>query len=1033
MKKNLLLIFAIPVLQLVVASAVFAQPWAEAMFQERRHPFGSVALGSESVYRFQFKNPYSDDIHIASVRSSCACTTPDWPKTAIKFDETAEIVAKLNTGGQFTGDRKATLTVVIDRPSRAEVQLQVTGYIRPDVVISPGMAEFGTVSEGVHVQKVLTLKYAGRPNSNWELIGVESSNPHIHVKADEVLRNNGHVEYKIFVTLEETMPSGYVHDMVRFTTNDANPNASVVMFPVHGFVTAPLVAKPSPLVVGFVQPGETIKKNIVLHSDAPFRITKIVSKDRRFQFAVSDDKNNSVHVLPIAFTADSTLGALNEPIIIHTTLAGQKQMQLLTQGMVYDASLFDEHPGRLKHQLAGRPPAQAAPVDLPPSVPDPQKIAGWPQQGSSRVQIRMGPTETAFQDATPQATTHTMTITANPEEKQSGEIAVAIVDAADYPYEADKIAVVPQEETLAFVPDLRIVPQLASGAPSPGFEASDTAIPPLTVAREPGDSFVRRPTLPPDPKPIPTLTDAPQPFQATGEAPFVAVTEPMFERVNIGLSVQATAVPSQNPDARLPSGFQVVTEETPNRQQPVSPDADAPTDHPPEVVADRPGIEQPAVEQTFRDPSPNSPLSFSIPSVKNNLEPFTGTKPQPVVNSSNVFAVVDDAQNAVSDHIKPLQADVPPKETRVISETPPAKIPPVPEMTPALSPGISPFTPTSLAPEKESVGQEEESPKISQDSSHRLSTPLSPTATNVSTDLDSKWIAGMFGGTGISGTANSNVAQVPPQDSPRHENGNDQDGLRPMELQAIPPGNSGAWNARLVTIAPEPEEELEYDEWAEEQPDLEQPDVILPPFERNPRWNASNTIRGQITLEDDLLLNMSNNLAIHSMTPGQGQLGPTGIVNGAPIPNGTPAGSSSRQPGPNRMTPNTMPGMSVQQLPPVNATPRPGNGAQRPAVQQPHPGNSQQTAPTPTTQARLTPQQMQQMQRLQQMQEMQRMQMQQRQAAAAQQAGRAATTTSAQQNRVATNPRPPQQQSLVVPPAPTVPNTPMMAPVPMFR
>ena len=1025
MKKNLLLILVIYVLQLLATSAVFAQPWAEAMFQERRHNFNRVALGSEAVYRFQFKNPYSDDIHIASVRSSCACTTPDWPKTAIKFGETAEIVAKLNTGGQFTGDRKATLTVVIDRPSPAQVQLQVTGYIRPDVVISPGMAEFGAISEGTSAQKVLTLQYAGR--TNWKLTHVECSNPHINVKADHVERNDGRIEYKIFVTIEDTMPSGYVHDMVRFTTNDTNPNASVVMFPVHGFVTAPLVAKPSPLVVGFIQPGETIKKNIVLHSDVPFRITKVTSKDRRFQFAISDDKNNSIHVLPIAFTADSSLGSLSEPIIIHTTLAGQKQMQLLTQGMVYDTSFFDETRSRVKHQLAGQPQEQSSGqlsekvefTDLPPTIQGNQKKAGLPQ-GAAQMHIRMTPNNNAVQDVSLQKTTNTIAFNMNSVEKQSKETAVGIADVVDNPHETGGMAVVLQEETHGTVPDLKVVPRLMPGELGMSLEVPDmTTQPQVVVKQEPEDLFVPQPT----PAPIPITTGKQQPINDFNAVPFEAVNEQAVERTNDGILTPETAVPSQNSDEKTFTGFQVM-EDTPVQQHPVLPKVNVQTDNRPVDNSPVVDVDHPTVEQkTFIDSSPNSPLTFTTPSIKTNLEEFTGTKPQPVINHSDAFAIVDDSQKVTGTR----------KSTKIISETLPPKIPPVPEMIPIQVPVTPPFTSTHAASENESIKQSDVSPKIS----NRLSPPPLPATMNSSPGvLDSNRIAEMFGGTGISDTSsdatNHNVAQMPPQDNMRTENPDEQGGLKPMELQPLQQVNPGTWNAQLMTTAPILHDEMEYEGWGEEDTIPGQPGVILPLLERKPRLNVTNIPRGKITLDDDLPMNMPNPLMVSE----QGRLGPADVVSGAPIPTMPP----SRQPGSNRMLPNNMPNMSAQQISqlPTNTPQHPANmPPQHPGVQQPQPGNSQQTAQMQTAQPRLTPQQvqpMQQMQRMQQMQEMQRIQMRQRQAAAGQQPSRTAAPTPLQQNRVAqTNPRPSPQQPLVVPPAPTVPNTPMMTPAPVFR
>jgi len=286
MKKLLLFLFLTLSLMHVTAVTVFAQSWADDMFEERRHNFGTIAIGVKTVYHFQFKNPYKDDVHIVDVTSSCRCTKPSVSKKNLKHGETSEIIAELNTSGAFLGSRQATLTVLIDRPVPAEVQLQVTAYIRPDVVINPGVAEFGTVSEGKKVSKKLRMEYAGR--DDWALTDIESTNPGISAKADLAERGNGHVVYDITVTLRENMRSGYVHGMIRFTTNDPNPESSSVALPVQGYIAAPLVAKPSPFTLGFVKPGETVTKNLVLRSATPFKIMKATSADKRFRLALTD-------------------------------------------------------------------------------------------------------------------------------------------------------------------------------------------------------------------------------------------------------------------------------------------------------------------------------------------------------------------------------------------------------------------------------------------------------------------------------------------------------------------------------------------------------------------------------------------------------------------------------------------------------------------------------------------------------------------------------------------------------------------------
>lgn len=130
-----------------VAASASAQEWAEKMFAVKTHEFGAVARAAKVEYAFEIVNPYKEDIHIASVRTSCGCTIPRIQKDTLKSWEKGAIIAEFNTRA-FSGQRGARVTVTIDRPQYAEVQLQVHGYIRTDVVVDPGQVAFGQVPAG---------------------------------------------------------------------------------------------------------------------------------------------------------------------------------------------------------------------------------------------------------------------------------------------------------------------------------------------------------------------------------------------------------------------------------------------------------------------------------------------------------------------------------------------------------------------------------------------------------------------------------------------------------------------------------------------------------------------------------------------------------------------------------------------------------------------------------------------------------------------------------------------------------------------
>ncbi len=1027
MMKKLLILLAFYLIQLPITSAVLAQQWAEAMFEERRHSFGSVAIGVEAVHRFKFKNPYPEDVHIASVTSSCGCTTPGWPKTPIKYGETGEITARLNTDGRFKGDKSATLTVVIDRPYRAEVQLQVTSYIRPDVVITPGVAEFGSVSEGKKTTKKLTMQYAGRPN--WELTDIKCTNPHIHVKADEVERKNGRVVYDIAVTIWDTMPSGYVHDVVRFITNDTNPNSSVVMLPVHGYVAAPLVAKPSPFVIGFVKPGDTVKKNIVLRSDAPFRITKITSRDQRFQFALSDLEHN-VHVLPITFTADSSFGPLDEPIIIHTTLAGQQQMQLLTQGVVFDENNLQVP---YKQMLAKKSPEQTPPKESPAPSPEPEKQRHQVAESSekaAKMQIQMAPQEQNRSKGLgePPVVRDAETLAATPQ-PTPGKLSVSI-EAADASTPVPQVAAKPQPSNAQ--PVTRPITRM----PQPG-QSLAAAQPAIAAEVRPGNTAAL-PT-PPDSHATasPSVADTTKPSRVDEleEVPFessvpemptvIAQNETNGQSVPVTVTPQVST-PQQADDPSVPI-FEVIGDETqhvPAATSNVAPpnNAVAPGNLPmlaqnpavksaEETVAmrhDAPAIDgnamldlQPPSVPPSTDQPPAQGLSFSKPSIKDNLAIFSETKPKSV-DISDVFDIVE-PQNAGAKPIPPGNAipgtsvlpllDAAPRIARAVPAADTPRIPPVPGMKPTQVPMVPPL-PITPAPPENRV-QPELKPPVARELPRDLTPPTTSNTTIASEDGD--LIASLFGGTTTPKTGGPVAVPLPPNHAVREGNQTVQGDLKPLEVQPLEPAKLKSLNGQRMSI-PSASGGISGDDGVMGQDSiLQQPDAMLLPLELNSRTNASNANRGRISPPDDLPISITTD----SVNQRQGNVGPSVIANGAPIPTVSPTRASVQE----RMVPNNMQNQTANRnvrLPSESMQQRPETRLQ--------PGNAPQM-----------PQQMQQRAAYQQQQN-------------AGQSGQAATTNQPQTARVAqanTNSRP--QQQTVTPPAPVVQNTPIMTPAPDFR
>ena len=297
---------------LLLASSACAQEWALKMFNATTHDFGTVAKGSKAEFRFTLKNLYEEDLRILNVQSSCGCTTLRVSKRDLKTFETAEIIADFNTR-DFQGHKTATITVMVECVSRADVQLHISGFIRTDVVTQPGSVDFGSVDQGTTAVQRLQVAYAGR--DDWKILDAKTADPWYEVEMKEIARGNGRVAYDLLVRLTKDAPTGYVKDQLILVTNDAQ--AREIPVDMQGRVMSDITISPTKLFIGVVRPGQKVTKNLVVRGKEPFRIIDVTCADKSFQIEPSKEAR-SVHLIPVIFTAGEEAGRVTQKISIRT-------------------------------------------------------------------------------------------------------------------------------------------------------------------------------------------------------------------------------------------------------------------------------------------------------------------------------------------------------------------------------------------------------------------------------------------------------------------------------------------------------------------------------------------------------------------------------------------------------------------------------------------------------------------------------------------------------------------------------------------
>lgn len=321
-------LLALGIGSLLLTSDSAAQDWAEKMFTEKSHDFRTVGRGTKCEYHFEFKNIYEEDLHIAAVRTSCGCTTPSVTKDSLKTHETAAVVAKFNTRTHI-GQKAATITVVFDKPYYAEVQLNVSGFIRTDITFEPAEVAFGEIPSGQSREREVVITHRG--NSNWKITDVRSHCTNLQVRLNPAERSPGQVSYRMLVRMDDKMEEGDIRERLTLISNDRDfPTTEMA---ISGRVRPVVSVSPAAVGLGTLGVDGVAEKRLVVRGDEPFEIADVVCADERFEFVVPVG-SKKVHFVKLRFRADGTPARIAQEIRILTNLPGKKSASCVVTGTI---------------------------------------------------------------------------------------------------------------------------------------------------------------------------------------------------------------------------------------------------------------------------------------------------------------------------------------------------------------------------------------------------------------------------------------------------------------------------------------------------------------------------------------------------------------------------------------------------------------------------------------------------------------------------------------------------------------------------
>lgn len=115
------------VLLLLTVSLSTAQEVASINFDSETIDYGEIAKSSDGVRTFRFTNTGNAPLIIENVQSSCGCTIPKRPESAILPGEKGEIQVKYDT--TRVGPFRKTITVTSNSENTPMIGLKIRGTV----------------------------------------------------------------------------------------------------------------------------------------------------------------------------------------------------------------------------------------------------------------------------------------------------------------------------------------------------------------------------------------------------------------------------------------------------------------------------------------------------------------------------------------------------------------------------------------------------------------------------------------------------------------------------------------------------------------------------------------------------------------------------------------------------------------------------------------------------------------------------------------------------------------------------------------
>lgn len=108
------------------AQTVQPEPKDSIIFEKLEYDYGTIEKGADGTCEFVFTNKGKSPLVLNTVRATCGCTVPEWPREPIAPGEKGVIKVKYNTNIAGTFNKSVT---VMSNAVNKMVSLRIKGKV----------------------------------------------------------------------------------------------------------------------------------------------------------------------------------------------------------------------------------------------------------------------------------------------------------------------------------------------------------------------------------------------------------------------------------------------------------------------------------------------------------------------------------------------------------------------------------------------------------------------------------------------------------------------------------------------------------------------------------------------------------------------------------------------------------------------------------------------------------------------------------------------------------------------------------------